>query len=821
LENLTFGRKSLIKQVRLIGMKTNILDRQALADLETALPEHIEDVWEHAHSPEFHRVLAQKTEALAQQIIEIGEESYHYLQETATSEQETFEHFTINYQWSEQAKLFLLLWRDVCFEHSRARLLSQCGAVGQEQLDQLFEASKKALQKASEELFELGAELRQSRVGRSQQERQLAAWRLQKNPWPVYREQLEEVGRQGLELRSLFLDLEKTLDHFQHIEKKIGQSIAHYEKDLEGILERVEKAIRYISEQTLEAEDPRPGRVAPFLEDMEKRLHDMKRSQDFTNQLDEEAQRLSGKQRVPVSVQLGYIQFKEVDFKKTVLQYLESEVLPSLYEIWEIAGRIQGEEKNVLLNIRNRALLLSNEIKEGRNPDSEQLDLTPPLRSFSEKTKKVQQEIQQLKDLIANRMQKEYRFSILFHPTRPFLPIPLQYSLNNFMIDQDVVLGRTRQWLSGKLELFQQLRKRVEIEDTLSFSEKTVRYIQNRQVFPDNSHYTSIFMTKGYVGESFWVGRTVQMQHAENLVQNWNQGFRGSATLTGRRLSGRTFFGELVSNRFFPDRTIRVRPDQDLVLPGRRFPIGYDLEEALQMIRKYCLNNRPFVWIDDLELWSDISIPFGKNVKTLLKFIDDHSNRMFFLVSMTNWARDRINQFHQVDQVFQTDLNLDRMPPNEIGEALLIRHGATHKPLIDARGQETLPGRFRKMVGKVLSVADGNIGDALHLWAASIQKAEEEQVRFHFRSHYPLPDAFDADSLLILSTILLEKRTNEYRLSKLFGPAFARSYNNTLQRLLNIGLLERQLNGWLEINPLAVNDVAKVLYRRKYLIPQT
>jgi hypothetical protein len=515
LENLTFGRKSLIKQVRLIGMKTNILDRQALADLETALPEHIEDVWEHAHSPEFHRVLAQKTEALAQQIIEIGEESYHYLQETATSEQETFEHFTINYQWSEQAKLFLLLWRDVCFEHSRARLLSQCGAVGQEQLDQLFEASKKALQKASEELFELGAELRQSRVGRSQQERQLAAWRLQKNPWPVYKEQLEEVGRQGLELRSLFLDLEKTLDHFQHIEKKIGQSIAHYEKDLEGILERVEKAIRYISEQTLEAEDPRPGRVAPFLEDMEKRLHDMKRSQDFTNQLDEEAQRLSGKQRVPVSVQLGYIQFKEVDFKKTVLQYLESEVLPSLYEIWEIAGRIQGEEKNVLLNIRNRALLLSNEIKEGRNPDSEQLDLTPPLRSFSEKTKKVQQEIQQLKDLIANRMQKEYRFSILFHPTRPFLPIPLQYSLNNFMIDQDVVLGRTRQWLSGKLELFQQLRKRVEIEDTLSFSEKTVRYIQNRQVFPDNSHYTSIFMTKGYVGESFWVGRTVQMQHAE------------------------------------------------------------------------------------------------------------------------------------------------------------------------------------------------------------------------------------------------------------------------------------------------------------------
>jgi hypothetical protein len=663
--------------------------------------------------------------------------------------------------------------------------------------------------------------VRYSRIGRSQQERQLASWRLQKNPWPVYKEQLEEIGRQGLELRSLFLDLEKTLDHFQNIEKKIDQSIAHYEKDLDEILKRIKKAIQYINEHTVEAEEPRPGRIAPFLEDMEARLHSMGRSQDFTNQLDEEAQRLAGKQRVPVSVQLGYVQFKEIDFKKTVLQYLESEILPSLYEIWETAGRIQEEEKNVLLNIRNRTLLLSNEVKEGRKPDAEQLDLTPPLRSFSEKTEKVQEEVQQLKDLIADRMRAEYRFSILFHPTRPFLPIPLQYSLNNLMIDQDQVLVRTRQWLSGQLERFQQFRKRVEIEDTLSWSEKTVRYIQSRRVHPNNSHYSSIFLAKGYVGESFWVGRTVQMQHAENLIQNWNQGFRGAATLSGRRLSGRTFFGELFSNRFFPDQTILVRPAQEMVLPGRRFQIGYDLEEALQLIRKYCLNNRPLVWIDDLELWSDIDVPFGKNVKTLLKFIDDYSNRMFFLVSMTNWARDRIYQFHEAEKVFQTDLNLDRMPPNEIGEALLIRHGATHKPLIDANGQEVNPGRFRKMVGKVLSVADGNIGDALHLWAASIQKAEEEQVRFHFRSHYPLPDAFETDSLLILSTVLLEKQTNEYRLSKLFGPAFAKSYNNTLQRLLNIGLLERQLNGWLEINPLAVNDVAKVLYRRKYLIPQT
>jgi hypothetical protein len=128
-------------------MKSSILEKAQLSNFKKSLTDSIQNVWEHAHSPDFHRVLAQKTDALARQIIEIGEESFLYLEEHPTaSGQETFEHYTINYQWSEQAKLFLLLWRDVCFEHSRARLLHHSGAVSQEQLDELFEASKKALQ---------------------------------------------------------------------------------------------------------------------------------------------------------------------------------------------------------------------------------------------------------------------------------------------------------------------------------------------------------------------------------------------------------------------------------------------------------------------------------------------------------------------------------------------------------------------------------------------------------------------------------------------------------------------------------------------------
>jgi hypothetical protein len=64
---------------------------------------------------------------------------------------------------------------------------------------------------------------------------------------------------------------------------------------------------------------------------------------------------------------------------------------------------------------------------------------------------------------------------------------------------------------------------------------------------------------------------------------------------------------------------------------------------------------------------------------------------------------------------------------------------------------------------------------------------------------------------------MMEKRTNEYRLSKLFGKAFKDKYINIVQRLISVGLLVRHLDGWLEINECVVNEVGRALEREQYL----
>ena len=73
---------------------------------------------------------------------------------------------------------------------------------------------------------------------------------------------------------------------------------------------------------------------------------------------------------------------------------------------------------------------------------------------------------------------------------------------------------------------------------------------------------------------------------------------------------------------------------------------------------------------------------------------------------------------------------------------------------------------------------------------------------------------------MLLTSLILEKRTNEYHLRKLYGPAFRGKYANLVQRLLSIGLLQRDLDGWLEVNEIAVNQVGLLLERKKMLTYQ-
>jgi len=61
------------------------------------------------------------------------------------------------------------------------------------------------------------------------------------------------------------------------------------------------------------------------------------------------------------------------------------------------------------------------------------------------------------------------------------------------------------------------------------------------------------------------------------------------------------------------------------------------------------------------------------------------------------------------------------------------------------------------------------------------------------------------------------KRANEYRLRKILGASFTQKYRPIVQRLLRLGVLERHIDGMLEINESIVNDIAALLDHADYI----
>ena len=790
-----------------------------ISTFENILTETIDTVWNTTEWKKYLKELYLSGEQISEHVIEIGRNSAEVI--SSIPKELTLEihhHYVVSFLWMEQAKSFLILWRDICFEQHKAHFLSLEGKVKRADLKQVREESRKVAAAAAAELYQHLKEqtdTTQSELGAGK--RQIDRWSLQKNPWPTYEEQIAQLQQQYKDISTQFSQLKESHLQFKHITQLITDTLQTYEQDVLAVENTYENIQNFITHILKESDSAPPQKIVNYVDGVEVNIQPKEHRALFNEALESLLKHLEPKQNVPVSIQDGWIQFRELSFQKSAQQWLESEVVPLLYEIGEQTEFLQIEQKKSLVNIRNRAVLLANELKDDKESPFKGVNFLQPVELFGKRLVEFKEEFSQLKDQVNERIDQEFRIGNVFTIEREFLPLSIQYTLNTFKIGQEKFLGVIQDWFANQVDRVKKLRRKVEEEDILSLSEKVVRYLQSRQIHPDNHHYASIFLTKGYVGESFWVGREEKIQHMNSLIENWENGFRGAVMVTGNRLSGKSFFGDLVSHHHFPENTLKIKPEQSLEVEGRILNLSFDLEEALEFIKKYSLQNRPLIWIDDLETWCSPTIPLSKNISALLEMIDSHSNRMFFMVSMTSWAKARMGQFHHIDEVFQAEINLDQMATNEIGEAILIRHGATHDTLLDEHDNEIPPQKLRKMIKRISHTAEENIGDSLNIWAASIEKVETDKVRFRFRSSHGLPAFQQTDSMLILATILVEKQTNEYRLSKLFGPVFQNHYSHVLQRLINIGLIVRRSDGLLQINDLAVNDLAQILIQRNYV----
>ena len=723
-----------------------------------------------------------------------------------------------HFVWAERAKHFLVLYRNVQLQLQTADLMVADGEAPEDMVAQLHHRSRATLAMAMEEWEAEMGKTRQRLESNAQYRRKtLSGWKLQHNPWPDYRAQFADVAEQAEALAEEFSVLRSQVDIFAGIRTLLHDSIAAST----ATIAEAEKKAKTISDFIVKSENEgqvSPSQIVSLLDEYINDATPPAQIHDYTNELNARITNIVEQTRVTVGADHGLMQYKDVNFQRATNQWISAEVLPQLYELWELSQQVAGGLDVAINNVRNRSLLIANEIKAGETKvDLEIEDLSQPFNVFLERVSTSRSAYDEIKDRLVGLIEADLKLTSIYRPVPGFLPLPLQTGLNEFTRRQGRWLTPVKEWLGSTFRGFERWRGDAAREDRMSISEKVVRAIEQRQVTGGNESYTNIVMTKGYIGESFLVGRDAEIAQMKNLVANWRQGYRGAVMLTGRRLSGRSLFGEMISNRIFPNNVIRLVPNGVISVEGRRMHTTGELAEALAFVQKYTIQSRPMIWIDDLELWWDNDTSLAENVASLSSHIDHCSAKIFYLVSTTNAVYAHLNRFRDLDRVFQSEVNLDDFSLEDMQRAIRIRHGATHKKLVDQEGEPLSDTAFNRLVKQLHRGSSGNVGDTLNRWAFMMEFCDEDSVTPSKDRRYRLPAFVNTDTGLLLTTIFLERRTNDYHLRKLFGPSYDQRYRSVLQRMLRVGLITRSNDGWLYIRESVVTDVGRALENNGYL----
>ncbi|MEZ4983723.1 MAG: hypothetical protein R2795_01585 [Saprospiraceae bacterium] len=706
--------------------------------------------------------------------------------------------FLLHYEWMPAAKSFVLLFlRDTALECQKAHLLWLDNRMTNASYEKWHQSAHATLVQASSELSDyydtlLAAYPAQNRTTQQQLDR----WKHQDLPWPVYKEQFIMVGQQiaGIEKQAAFLLDKRPL--IQQIEQLITINISDCEQEL--------KSLNTIAQQGL-AFDGATDVAIPFVEELENSIPQTQYGVSCNQEVEQAVKRLPGDISIMIGSKAGQLTTKELNLQKFINRWLDAEVFPLLYEIWELTINIRNNLKMALVNIRNRAVILSGENKSNA---SEGNALFLPLANFQQQLQLLQQELSNLQSTLRERMEGNFCLSNLYQKEELFLSVPFSSNITQFRKSQNALGTLIANWWKVGQQTVEKGLAKLRAEDALGHAEKISRHIYQRTPRAHNHPYTSIFLTKGYVGESFWVGRQQEMERMDTLITRWLDGYRGAALLTGPRLCGKSLFGDVVSNRYFPTSTLQLHPNSHFHWKGKRYYCGYNLKDALEVIARHSTDQKPLVWIDDLELWHDHQYNISLNVATLQHYIDRYANRIFFMVAVGNPLATLLETTHQFSHAFQAVVPLDTMPFEAIRQAVSIRHGATHKVMV--QGEENMavgPGEFNAFVQQVFRQSAANIGETLNNWAVSVEMTDEQLMRFVPLGRQVMTDFPDAAMALILRILVLEKRTTEYRLRKRFGPAYNPTYSQALLRLMGMKVVERHIDNWLELNETVANEV--------------
>ena len=727
------------------------------------------------------------------------------LLEEASKKKKSPDRYLFHYALSKPLKDLMLLHRDVLLQLQIANHKVDELVVSKEERNAHFLESKSILQQA---LFAFQKSIEQeyrtiARFAKSGKEISKKVIH-HRNPWEVYREQFEKILEQLQIIETSSLTFQKVIEVFYSIKDYTKLS---YQESLEQSENSI-KAIGQISESLQGINDNE--QIPLVISKIDAAVNTIetpgRQLEGFSELLEEKIKALTVL-NFPTATNQGMLLIRKVDLNKTVKKWLDYELLPYLIDLWDNQNNLASFYNHSLSNLKSSLKLIKTN-KSLAPLSSQVLTLKEIENTIELNIYKQKQLVKEVENKLDHQL-----LATNIYGSEEFLEVSFQSSLTQYTSESS---GLLIDWFNKLKDTFNKLNSSYEKSISSgpdNLMEKSVNCINFRMVKEENAHYDTLFLNKNFIGDLFIVTREEEEAKMQSCYKDWQNGFNKSALITGNNLSGKSTFMEDFAKKNFGKDIILLQTDSTITIEGRKFKTTKNLKEALQEANKNIYNSKPVLVIDDLEYWRSEDSSLLNNVRALVNFVLSESDRIFVMVSTSKAMQKHLDQRLPFTNAFTTRLDLNKTKEEEIFKAVLIRHGASHKKLVNKDRHVMSTKQIEHKVEELASQFDHNIGEVLQAWAYSTKMTENNLVVFE-ETECDFEDFFTSEEVIILKYVYLYKYVNEVLLKSFLGKRYNLNFDSGIKRLINTKVLWRNSSGNLILNRVITSDIHEILKYR-------
>lgn len=701
--------------------------------------------------------------------------------------------YLINYCASEIFKNLLILHRDIYLELAKVSILLEENQINNISVERHFLTTIELLIKAINEFI---STIYSEKDTISKDKKVARKLTLYKNPWELYKSQFQILIQQIKQIETTKNRLFTIIETFS----KLKEFTYEIDKSYIVLVNKITENTAYLLNKTNDTKNS--SELLPFIDDqLIKNKNQEISSLSFSEIVNKHIDQLS-KFEVIMGSHGGLITTKFVDFKKQTQKWFDYEILPKLMDLIGLKTNLTQKYSNILINLKN-SIQLSKKETSAANFEN----IIHALNNLQEDIKHIKSKEKLITDAIYNKVNNQLLISNLLRG-KEFLEVPLNSSLT---AGGSTLLKKIKgSIVKSGLRVRKKYKKSINYE-SLSNLELSTQCIVHRQFTDENNSYDSLFLNKNFLGDLFLVSRKKQESKIEQTINEWHNGFNKSVLVIGERLSGRSTFLDYTSKKYFGKDVVILTPNSNAIIDGRKFKTTTDLEEALFYVKHNNIKStKPAILIDDLELWRDQNTSLLFNVRALINFIETEADKTFVIVSTTTMMSHNLNNRVNFTNAFSNTIDVSEADKNEITEAILLRHGAAHKDLINEKLELISTHQLKPMAYKTCKQNLDNFGNTLQAWTYNTFVQGNDKVLFK-DSYNEFLDFFTPQEVIILKQTLFYKTISEFGLKRVTTLSFESDFKTAIRRLINVKVLERDVQGNLHINTIVVNDVARII----------